>query len=46
MLVLIGLAPGSAAMTFIVLGILVLYTALLLLFMVEFQPGLRGKKNN
>jgi ESS family glutamate:Na+ symporter len=41
MLVLIGLAPGSAAMTFAVLGILVVYTALLLLFMVKVRPEKR-----
>jgi ESS family glutamate:Na+ symporter len=38
MLALIGLAPGSAAMTFAVLGILVVYTALLLLFMIKVRP--------
>jgi ESS family glutamate:Na+ symporter len=38
MLVLIGVAPGSAAMTFAVLGILAVYTALLLLFMIKFKP--------
>jgi ESS family glutamate:Na+ symporter len=38
MLALIGLAPCSAAMTFAVLGILVVYTALLLLFMIKVRP--------
>jgi ESS family glutamate:Na+ symporter len=38
MLVLIGMAPGSVAATFAVLGILVVYTALLLLFMVKLKP--------
>ncbi len=37
MLVLIGVAPNSTASTFIVLGLLVVYTALLLLFMLKFR---------
>ena len=38
MLALIGLAPVSAAMTWLVLGILVVYIALLLLFMLKVNP--------
>jgi ESS family glutamate:Na+ symporter len=42
MLALIGIAPGSVAMTFAVLGILVVYTVLLLLFMVKLKPKKRN----
>lgn len=42
MLLLIGIASNSTAMTFTVLGILVVYTALLLLFLL--RAGLRSKK--
>ena len=51
MLLLIGIAPNSTVMTFIVLGLLVVYFALLLAFMLKigkkkFADGkLSGRKN-
>ena len=43
MLALIGIAPGSAKMTWIVLGLLAVYTALLILFLLK--AGKRRKKS-
>ena len=45
MLALIGLAPGPAPLTWLVLGLLAVYTVLLVLFLLKFKAGKKDGAN-